>query len=125
MKIIIELDNTGAQEPEIKKESTAVSAVSEQQVINLASFVSASPIDAGPARIPDGYNNPSEGSSTSMQSMQGSMPSTITGAIDAGAAKFQEEVSQVSTPEMSPMGSYDQGSAYSAGAFVNMGTHHN
>ena len=122
MKIIIELDDTGTKQPEIKKES---GVVLEQPEISLATFVSASPIDAGAARIPDGYGIQSEGGTTSSPSMQGSMPYYTAGALDAGAAKIQEEPSPMTSPEMNPAGSFDQGNAYSTGPFVNIDTHHN
>ncbi len=122
MKIIIELDDTGTKQPEIKKEP---SVVMEQPEINLATFISASPIDAGAARIPDRYGIQSEGSTTPSPSMQGSMPYSAAGALDAGAAKIQEEPMPMASPEMNPTGSLDQGSAYSTGPFTNIDTHHN
>jgi hypothetical protein len=122
MKIIIELDDTGTKQPEIKKES---GVVYEQPEVSLAAFVSASPIDAGAPRIPDGYGIQSEGSATASQTMQGSMPYYAAGALDAGAAKIQEEPSLMTSPEMNPAGSFDQGNAFSTGPFVNIDTHHN
>jgi hypothetical protein len=123
MKIIIELDSPTSQQPEIIKKET--SAVPEQGSTNLATFVSASPIDAGAARIPEGSGMSSDGNPTAVQSNQSSMPFSLTGALDAGAAKIQGELMPMAMHEISPTGSFEQGNAFSAGSMVNMGTHHN
>lgn len=121
MKIIIELDDTGAKQPEIKKET---SVAMDQPVVNMATFVSASPIDAGAARVPDGYGMPSsDGSPGVSQGMESEKPFSTAGALDAGSAKIPEEMMPMSPPDASAGG--DQGSAFSTGPFANIDTHHN
>jgi hypothetical protein len=122
MKITIELDSSGTQQPEIKKE---YSTEMEQPSNNMAATFSTSAINAGGAPSTDGYISPTGGNSTSAASPQGSVPISMAGALDAGSAKALQESLSMAIPDMNAPGAADQGSAYSPGAFVNIETHHN
>jgi hypothetical protein len=123
MKITIELDSSGTQQPEIKKE---YSTEMEQPSINMAATFSTSSINAGAAPSTDGYISPTGGNATSSAlSPQGSVPISMSGALDGGSAKALQESLPMAIPDMNAPGAADQGSAYSPGAFVNIETHHN
>ena len=122
MKITIELDSSGTQQPEIKKE---FNTEMEQPSNNMAATFSTSAINAGAAPSPDGYISPTGGNSTSMASLQGSAPTSMSGAVDGGSAKALQESLSMAIPDMNAPGAADQGSAYSPGTFVNIETHHN
>ena len=121
MKIIIELDSRTEQQPEVRKVSTPVA---EQQYINTtdSSIVSAStPIDAGHARIPEGYNTEASGLTTA-ETFQGSSGSTG-GALNAGTARVQEDNTPAAAmPDTGNMETYNTGNAFSAGALVTPGS---
>jgi hypothetical protein len=119
MKIIIELDSSTEQQPEVKKVSTHSQ---QQQVASSDLSVSSSPVDAGHARIPDGYANDS--SSQMMQQLPGNTSFPIAGAIDAGAPKVQQEVTVASAmPDTGNMETLNTSNAFPAGAFA--GSVHN
>lgn len=126
MKIIIELDAAASLQPDIKKEPNVVIEQSPQSsVTNLATFVSAAPVDAGMAPSPDGVNAPTGESATSMSSGQSSKPFSTTGAMDAGAAKALESTIPMTMSDMNVSGSGEQGSVILPGSIVNIETHHN
>ena len=125
MKITIELDGTNLQ-PDIKKEPNVVIEQSPQaSVTNLATFVSAAPIDAGTAPSPDGVAAPTGESATSMSSGQSNKPFSAAGAVDAGAAKALEESLPMAMSDMNVAGSGEQGNVILPGSIVNIETHHN
>jgi hypothetical protein len=120
MKIIIELDSSYEQQPEIKK---GFSAPADQQVnTNLAFFNSASPVDAGHARIPDGYGNDST-IIASTQLQQGNISATAGGAIDAGSSRVQEErMAATAMPDLGDTETFNKANPFSAGAFASTGS---
>jgi hypothetical protein len=122
MKITIELDSSGTQQPEIKKE---FNTEMEQPSINMAAAFSTSAINAGAAPSHDGFASPPGGSSNSAASLQSNVPVSMAGAIDAGAATALQESQSMAIPGMNDPGATDQGGGYSAGTFVNIETHHN
>jgi hypothetical protein len=122
MKITIELDGTGTQQPEIKKE---FNTEMEQPSNNMAAAISTSAINAGAAPSPDGSISPTGANSTSAASPQGSMPISMSGALDGGSAKVLQESLSMAIPDINAPGAADQGSAYTPGTLVNIETHHN
>jgi len=116
MRIIIETDsNTEQQQPEVKKVST-VSTLHEHHN-STAVVSSSSPVDAGHARIPDGYAN---SSATQMMQLPGNTSFPIAGAIDAGAPKVQQEITVASAmPDTGNMETFNSEKAFPAGAFVS------
>ncbi len=121
MKIIIELDSSYEQQPEIKK---VITAPAEQQAItNLAFFNSSSPVDAGHARVPDGYGNDST-IIASTQLQPGNISATAAGgAIDAGTSRVQEERMQATAmPDLGDMETFNKPNAFSAGTYASGGS---
>ena len=118
MKIIIEVDNNREPQPEIRRISMPI----EQTIFNSIPASSTSPVDAGHARIPEGYSN--ENASTNMnQQVVGNISSTITGAIDAGAARIQEETIRAEAmPDTGNMETLNSGGVFSGGSFANTGS---
>ena len=116
MKIIIELDNNREQQPEIR----SVSTPNEQSIVNSMSSTTGSSVDAGHARVPDGYSI----ENTSMnQQLVSNLSSAVSGAIDAGAARVQEEtIRAVAMPDAGNMETHNSGNVYSGGSFVNTGS---
>jgi len=126
MRIIIELDGASNLQPDIKKEPNVVIEQSTQSsVTNLATFVSAAPVDAGVAPSPDGITAPSGESETSMSTGQSSRPFATTGAIDAGGARALDETTQMDSSETDIAGSGEQGNVTLPGSIVNIERHHN
>ena len=117
MRIIIETDsNTEQQQPEVKKVST-VSTLHEHHNSTAVVSSSSSPVDAGHARIPDGYAN---SSATQMMQLPGNTSFPIAGAIDAGAPKVQQEITVASAmPDTGNMETFNSEKAFPAGAFVS------
>ena len=115
MKIIIELDNNREQQSEIRNVTTP----NEQSTFNSITPTSSS-IDAGHARVPDGYSI----ENTSMnQQVISNMSAAVSGAIDAGAARVQEEtIRAVAMPDTGNMETLNTGNVYSGGSFVNTGS---
>ena len=116
MKIIIELEGA-YDKAEIKK---VTNTVAEQQTIpNSVVNMSSSPIDAGNARIADGYGNDTT-TVGSAQQLQGATSFSSGGAIDAGAAKVQDIVAQASAmPDTGNMETFNSSNAFSAGSLAN------
>ena len=126
MRIIIELDGAPNLQPDIKKEPNVVIEQSPQSsVTNLATFVSAAPVDAGVAPSPGGVTALTGESATSMSTGQSSSPFATTGAIDAGGAKALEGALPTAISDMNVEGSGEQGNVTLPGSIVNIETHHN
>ena len=117
MKIIIELDSSQEQQAEIKRVSKPAAEQEFNQ--NTATVIPTSAVDGGHARIPDGYGQDNSSSTLSQQS-QTAVSFAATGALDAGAAKLQEQtVTAFAMPDTGDMETTNRGKAFSAGTFAN------
>jgi hypothetical protein len=116
MKIIIELDSSTEQQPEIKKVGS--SSTQQQHMASSDLSASSSSIDAGHAPI-EGYATDSS-RTNSTQQMPGNSSFPIAGAIDAGAARIQNETAVSSImPDTGNMETANSENAFPAGAFVS------
>jgi hypothetical protein len=117
MKIIIELDSSNDQVTEVKKLSTQVAEQKPSVDSAVGSFASA--IDAGQPRVQDAYRTEVQ-SSNGTQLLQGSTPSSATGALDGGAAQIQDDAIRASaTPDTGKMETYNTSSSFSGGSFAD------
>jgi hypothetical protein len=115
MKIIIELDNKIEQATEIRR---VTDANTEQQFqSSQASTSTSSGIDAGQPRISNGIGQDTPVAAVS--SLQAISPQGAAGAIDAGAAKIQEQtIPAFAMPDIGNMETVNEGAAFSAGALA-------
>jgi hypothetical protein len=115
MKIIIELDNKTDQPTEIRR---VIDTSADQQFqLSQASGTPSSGIDAGQPRINNGIGQDS--TVAPISSSHSISPQGATGAIDAGAAKIQEQIIPAfAMPDTGSMETVNQGNAFSAGALA-------
>ena len=118
MRIVIDTDSKTEQQPQVTKINAASTEVQHE---NSSIVSSSSPIDAGHARVPDGYANDSN---QKTQQLPGNTTFPVAGAIDAGAPKVQQEVTVASAmPDVGNMETMNTSNAFPAGAFA--GNAHN
>ena len=115
MRIVIDTDSKTEQQPQI----TRVNAPSIEAVHDTANVVAASsPMDAGHARVPDGYSNDNTNQMT--QQLPGITSVAVAGALDAGAPKVPQELTIASAmPDTGNMETFNQSSSFAAGPVAN------
>ena len=114
MKIIIELDNKTEQATEIRR---VTDANTEQQFQSSQASTTSLGIDAGQPRISNGTGQDTPVAAVS--SLQAISPQGAAGAIDAGAAKIQEQtIPAFAMPDIGSMETVNEATAFSAGALA-------
>src|SRR5947209_1862099 len=109
MRIVIDTDSKTEQSQISKINTTSTEAQHD------SSMVASSPMDAGHARVPDGYAN--DPTNQTMQ-LAGNTSFAVAGAIDAGAPKVQQEQTIASAmPDTGNMETYN--TSFSAGPIAN------